>query len=179
MLNNKGVRGLVVASAIMALSTSATYAATQGTTGGNSTGTLDISVDVNDEVRISNLSDITGTFDGTNDVVGTSVACVYRNGTGLYNITASGDGAASAFTLTDGVIATPIPYSVDYDDGSGPTSLASGVTAAGMVGADQGSDTCANTGNNASITVTVAASDLLPAPASTYLGTLTLVVAPE
>lgn len=179
MFNNKGVRGLVVASAIMALSSTATFAATQGSTGGNSTGSIDISVDVNDEVRISNLSDITGVFDGSNDVVGSSNACVYRNGTGLYNITASGDGAASAFTLTDGVIASPIPYSVEYNDGSGPTALGAGVTAAGMAGADQGSDTCATTGNNATISVTIAAADLLSAPASTYLGTLTLVVAPE
>ncbi|MFK8032051.1 MAG: hypothetical protein AB8G18_17605 [Gammaproteobacteria bacterium] len=179
MLNNKGVRGLVVASAIMALSTTASFAATQGSTGGNSTGTLDISVDVNDEVRISNLSDITGVFDGSSDVVGSSNACVYRNGTGLYNITASGDGAANAFTLSDGVIATPIPYSVEFNDGTGATTMSAGVTAAGMVGADQGSDTCATTGNNATISVTVAAADLLPAPASTYVGTLTLVVAPE
>ena len=179
MLNSKGVRGLVVASAIMALSTTATFAATQGTTGGNSTGSLDISVDVNDEVRISNLSDITGVFDGSTDVVGSSNACVYRNGTGLCNITASGDGAGNAFTLTDGVIATPIAYSVEFNDGSGPTALTAGVTAAGMAGADQASDTCATTGNNATIGVTVAAADLLPAPAATYVGTLTLIVAPE
>lgn len=179
MLNNKGVRGLVVAGAVMALSTTASFAATQGTTGGNSTGTLDISVDVNDEVRISNLTDITGVFDGTNDVVGSSSACVYRNGTGLYNITATGDGAGNAFTLTDGVIATPIPYAVDYNDGSGAIPLTAGVTSSGMSGADQSSDTCATTGNNATISVTVAAADLLPAPAATYVGTLTLVVAPE
>ncbi|MEM7082790.1 MAG: hypothetical protein AAF465_08650 [Pseudomonadota bacterium] len=176
---DKKVRGLVIAGAVMALSAPTVYAATQGAVGGNSTGTLDISVDVDDEVRISNLTDITGSFDGTNDVTGSSNACVYRNGTGLYNITASGDGAANAFTLTDGVIASPIPYSVEFNDGSGPTALSTGVTASGMTGADQGSDTCATTGNNATISVTVAAADLLPAPAATYVGTLTLVVAPE
>ena len=56
-------------------------AATDGTLGATSTGTLDISVDVEDLVRISGLSDILLTFDatGTGDVVGSSTACVYRN----------------------------------------------------------------------------------------------------
>ena len=159
--------------------TTGSWAAVQGTTGGNSTGSLDMSVQVNDEVRISNLTDIVAAFDGTNDVVGTSSACVYRNGTGLYNLTAAGDGAASAFSLTDGVIATPIPYAVGFNDGGGDTAVTTGVTLTGLTGADQASDTCATTGNNATITVTVTAADLLPAPASTYLGTLTLLVAPE
>lgn len=179
MFNQKGFRSLVVAGAAMALVSPAALAATQGAVGGNSTGSLDISVEINDEVRISNLTDINATFDGVNDVVETSAACVYRNGTGLYNVSANGDGAAGAFTLTDGVIATPIPYSVSFDDGSGATALSTGVAATGMTGADTASDTCAGTGNNATIEVTITAADLLPAPAATYVGTLTLVVAPE
>jgi len=180
MLSKKLLGKLVVTTAVLALGTTASWAATQGAVGGNSTGTLDITVDVNDEVRISNLTDINGTFDGSNDVVGSSDACVYRNGSGQYNITASGDGAGNAFTLTDGVIATPIPYSVEFDDGTGAVGLTAGVTDTGKVGADPASDTCATTGsNNATVFVTVAAADLLPAPASTYVGTLTLVVAPE
>lgn len=169
----------ILATAVVALVGTAAYAATQGAVGGNSTGTIDVSVQVNDEVRISNLTDISGVFDGTNDVTGTSAACVYRNGTGLYRLTASGDGIGGAFTLTDGVIATPIPYSVSFDDGNGAQSLGAGSPLTGLNGADPTSDTCATTGNNGTVAVSIGATDLLSAPASTYAGTLTLVVAPE
>ena len=68
---------------------------------------------------------------------------------------------------------------MSYNDGNGPQGLTSGVALTGLDGADPSSDTCATTGNNGQIEVTIAAADLLPAPASTYAGTLTLVVAPE
>ena len=175
---NRLVRHVALGVAAAAFCGSA-YAATQGAVGGNSTGTIDISVTVNDEVRISNLSDINGVFDGVNDIVGTSAACVYRNGTGLYQITASGSGAAGAFTITDGVFPTPIPYSVTFDDGSGASAMATGVALTGQTGADPASDTCAGTGNNGTVEVTIAAADMVIAPAGSYTGTLTLVVAPE
>jgi len=175
---NRLIRNAALGVAVAAFCGSA-YAATQGAVGGNSTGSLDITVTVNDEVRISNLVDINGVFDGTNDIVGSSPACVYRNGTGLYQITASGSGAAGAFTITDGVFPTPIPYTVTYDDGSGASAMATGVTLAGQTGADPASDTCAGTGDNGTVGVTIAATDIVAAPAGSYTGTLTLVVAPE
>ena len=93
--------------------------------GFNSTGTLDINLDVNDEVRISNLTDINlGVFTGV-DAVGSSAACVYRNGTGNYQLTASGDGVAGAFTLTDGV--STVAYAVTYDDGGGALAASTGI----------------------------------------------------
>ena len=170
------VKTAVLVSAIVTSGT--VFAATQGTVGGTSTGDLDITVTVNDAVRISNLTDIVATFDGTNDVVETSAACVYRNGTGNYQITASGDGAGSAFTITDGV-AAPIPYTVTYDDGSGASAMTSTVALTGQTGGDGTSPVCTGTGNNGTIEVTVTAASLLGAPASTYAGTLTLTVAPE
>ncbi|MBT8143709.1 MAG: hypothetical protein KJO55_03350 [Gammaproteobacteria bacterium] len=152
-------------------------AATQGTVGFTSTGTLNINLAVNDEVRISNLTDINlGVFAGV-DAVGTSAACVYRNGTGNYQITASGDGAASAFTLTDGV--NTVPYSVQWDDGLGASAVTTGVALIGQTGADDASPTCATTGPNGTVTVTVAATDANGLPAATYAGVLTLLVAPE
>ena len=152
-------------------------AATDGLVGFNSTGTLDINLDVNDEVRISNLTDINlGVFAGV-DAVGSSAACVYRNGTGNYQLTASGDGAAGAFTLTDGV--STVPYSVTYDDGGGALGASTGIALTGLTGGDPGSATCAGTGNNGTVTVTVTAADASGLPAATYAGTLTLLVAPE
>lgn len=177
---NKGlknaIRGLVVGGVAVGLSGVA-LAATDGVVGPTSTGTVDISLDVNDLVRISNLTDINlGVFAGV-DAVGTSPACVYRNGTGNYNLTASGDGTAGAFTLTDGT--NTVPYSVSYDDGSGAAPATSGAVLGGLTGADPASDTCGTTGNNGTIEVTVAAADAAGLPAATYAGTLTLLVAPE
>lgn len=170
------LRGVLAAAVAVGLGATAT-AATDGTVGFNSTGTVVITLDVNDEVRISNLTDINlGVFAGV-DASGSSAACVYRNGTGAYQITATGDGVAGAFTLTDGT--NTVAYSVDFDDGSGALAMTSGTTLAGRTGADPGSATCATTGNNANVTATVLATDAATLPAGTYAGTLTLVVAPQ
>lgn len=178
---NKGlknaIRGLVVGGVAAGLSGVA-LAATDGVVGPTSTGTVDISLDVNDLVRISNLTDINlGVFSGA-DAVGTSAACVYRNGTGNYSLTASGDGTGGAFTLDDGA-GTTVPYSVSYNDGSGAAPATAGALLGGLTGADPASDTCGTTGNNGTIEVTVAAADAAGLPAATYAGTLTLLVAPE
>lgn len=152
-------------------------AATDGTVGFNSTGTVDITLAVNDEVRISNLADINlGVFGGA-DAVGTTDACVYRNGTGAYRITATGSGAASAFSLTDGT--NSVGYSVEFDDGTGAVAMGASTPMIGRTGADPASATCATTGNNAVVTTTVVATDAAALPAGTYTGTLTLLVAPE
>ena len=176
----KVAKGIVAGG--LAVAAASSFAATDGFTGFTSTGTLDITLNVTDEVRISNLQDIDlGTFGGT-DASGFSPACVYRNATGNYQITASGDGAASAFELSDllGGTAT-VPYSVTWDDGSasGAQSLASGVALTGLTGADTSSDTCGTTGNNGTVVVTVTAASAAALPAGDYAGTLTLVVAPE
>jgi len=153
------------------------FAATQGTTGFTSSGDLDISLTVNDEVKISNLVDINLPPFGGTDVTGTSDACIYRNGGGDYLITATGSGAANAFQLTDGT--NSVNYSVNYDDGTGSSSLASGV-ALSRTNAAEDDDDCVTFGaDNATIDVTVAAADASALPAAVYSGTLTLLVAPN
>jgi len=93
------------------------FAATPGTIGATSTGTLEIDLTIADEVRISNLEDIDlGQFAGAN-LTGGSPACVYRSGTGNYQITGSGSGTAGAFTLAGG--GATVAYSVDFTDGAG------------------------------------------------------------
>ncbi|MGB5247557.1 MAG: hypothetical protein WBM54_04850 [Woeseia sp.] len=178
---NKGlknaIRGLLVGGVAAGLSGVA-LAATQGTVGPNSTGTLDITLGVSDAVRISNLADINlGAFAGV-DAVGTSVACVFRNGTGNYQLTATGSGPLGEFRLANGT--DTVDYSVRYNDANtGAQAVTSGTLLSGLTGADPVSSTCATTGNNATVEVTVAATDAAGLPAATYAGTLTLVVAPE
>ena len=61
------------------MTSGAVIAATQGSVGGISTGSVNINVTVNDEVQISGLTDIpTATFDGVNDIQDSVTACVYR-----------------------------------------------------------------------------------------------------
>ncbi len=162
---------------VLAAAATGGFAATQGSTGFTSTGDLDISLTVNDEVKISNLVDINlAPFSGT-DVTGTSDACIYANGGGEYQITATGSGAANAFQLTDGT--NSVNYSVSYDDGTGASSLASGVALL-RTNAAEDDDDCVTLGDdNATIDVTVAAADASVLPAATYSGTLTLLVAPN
>lgn len=152
-------------------------AATQGEHGATSTGLLNIYVGIGDAVRISNLQDISGNFDGVNDLTGSSPACVYRNGTGKYNLTATGSGANGAFEVTDG--ANNLPVSVSYNDGSGEQQFIPGVQLTGLKGADVISPSCANTGDNGEISIVISATDLAAAPGSAYAGSVTLLLAPE
>ncbi|MEM6638801.1 MAG: hypothetical protein AAF610_02775 [Pseudomonadota bacterium] len=169
-------RSALAAALAMGLGSTA-LAATDGAVGFNSTGTVDITLAVNDEVRISNLTDINlGVFAGA-DAVGSTAACVYRNGTGAYRITATGSGAGGAFSLTDGT--NSVNYAVEFDDGTGSLAMGTATPLIGRTGADPASATCATTGNNATVTTTVAAADGAALPAGTYTGTLTLLVAPE
>lgn len=163
----------------LGMSSAAVMAATQGTLGTTSTGDLEITLDIDSLVRVSNLNDIDlGTFaGGAADLSGSDNFCIYRNGAGNYNITMTGSGAASAFTLTDGT--NTIPYSVSFTNG-GANAMATGTALTAQAGAFTANDTCNSGANdNVSVAVTVANSDLASAPASSYTGTLTMVVAPE
>ncbi|MEM7217681.1 MAG: hypothetical protein AAF515_04905 [Pseudomonadota bacterium] len=151
------------------------FAATQGTIGATSQGSVLISLDVDDVLQISGLTDILGlTFTGA-DVSGSTDACVYRNGGLAYSVTATGDGGAGGtdFSLSDAGGANSVPYTVSFDDGSGGSPLTSG-TAATMAGASDATD--CNSTPNVQVTVDIAAADAAAAPAGSYTGTLTLLV---
>lgn len=164
---------------VLAAAATGGFAATQGTTGFTSTGDLDISLTVNEEVKISNLVDITlPVFNGT-DVSDTSDACIYRNGGGNYQITATGSGPANAFQLVDGGNTVSVNYAVAYDDGTGFSALTSGSSLASSGASDIDDDCVTDGADNATIQVTVAAADASALPADTYSGTLTLLVAPN
>ena len=175
---SKATKGAVAGGLAVLIAANGFALPSQGAVGATSTGTLDITLTVLDEVRISNLTDIPlGSFLG-DDLVGSSPACVYRSGTGLYGITAEGDGTGDAFILSE-TGGAEIPYVVTYDDGTGAESLTTGTPLTGRSNGDKGSDTCTTTGNNGTIEVTVASGDMAGKTAAAYTGTLTLTVAPE
>ena len=165
-----------MSAAIFIVDVSVAFAATPGTTGFTSTGSIGISLTVLDDVKISNLADIPLTFSGA-DVSGTSSACVYRYGdTGLYDVTGMGSGAGNTYILTDGT--NTVTYDVEFDDGSGFSSLVSGVAMASE-NATNVDDDCATGGNNALIQVSIEAESVPVLPTTTYTGTLMLLLAPH
>ena len=171
----RNLLGITALSAGMMVSATS-FAATQGTVGGTSTGDLDIQVTINDAVRISNLTDVVTTFTGT-DISAPQTVCVYRNSTGDYNITATGDGGTGTeFKIAD--TGVEIDYAVSWNDGSGASAMTSNTALTGQQNADTSDPNCGG-GDTATLTIGVLASDMVAVPTGVYTGTLTLTVAPE
>jgi len=149
----------------------------QNNNGSAASAGFEVRVALPEQIRISGLDPIAlGSFDGVSDLAGSDSLCVYRNSSGaIYSLLATGDGAGGAFAVSNGV--TAVPYAVEYDDGGGFTALASGVpiTASGAntVAMDCGGSP------NASVRVVVLAADVNAAAPGAYIGTLTLMVAPQ
>jgi hypothetical protein len=167
---------------IVAVSTTA-QAASQGTLGTTSTGSVGISASVPGRVQISGLAD----FAFTNQDPSTAASsaknvCVWSNtATKGYNITATGNGASSAFTLTDGT--NTVPYSVEWAGTSAQTSgtaLTSGSNLTGLTSTAVNPTCSSAPTTTASLIVKLTAANLQSmVAAASYTGTLTLVVAPE
>src|SRR5689334_1477427 len=83
---------------------SAAHAATQGTLGSTSTGSITINASVPNRIQLTGLSDVS--FTNQDPAVAGANAqnlCVWSNSaTRGYYVTATGSGAASAFTLANG-----------------------------------------------------------------------------
>lgn len=127
-------------------------------------------------IRISGLDSIDlGAFDGVSNRQGEDDFCVYSNGlTGRYTVTGYGQGGDGAFQVASG--AGTLPVQVEYDDGSGFVPMAPGAVAPKQ-NADRVSIDCVG-GSTAHLRTTVEAADLRNAPAGTYTGEITLIVAP-
>lgn len=159
-------------------------ASTQGTFGATSTGSLTINASVPGRVRISGLSDVTfASVDPSADAIDAQNVCVWSNtSTRGYSITATGSGAANAFTLSSGALPV-VPYTVEWAQTSGQAS-GTGITAStaltGQTSSAINPDCSAGPAASASLIVSVASSALQGMTSGvTYNGTLTLVVAPE
>lgn len=153
--------------------------AADGTPGATSTGTMALSVTVPNIVVIRDVTDpAPAIFDGSTDVDFTDSVCVGTNGAAGYNVTATSTNTVSTnFELTDGT--DVVQYNVAWANSSGAVAGTafgnSGLTqnfAAGPVS----NIGCAAT--NATVVITVPAANLQAVPASTYLDSLELLVAP-
>lgn len=166
-----------------ALAGEAAQAATQGSLGSTSTGSVSISASVPSRVRISGLSDVALTnVDPSLDASNAQNVCVWSNtSTKGYNITAAGSGAGSAFTLANAALT--VPYTVEWSASSGQTSgtaLTTGASLTGLTSTATNANCASGPSASASLIVKIAAADLQNMqPSANYTGTLTMVVAPE
>lgn len=158
-------------------------AATQGSLGATSTGTVSISASVPARARISGLVDVA--FINQDPASAASFAqdvCVWSNtATKGYSITASGDGTASAFTLAGA--STTVPYTVQWSSSSGQssgTALTASSSLAGLVSTATQQTCATGPAASASLVVGMSAATLQSMEAlANYTGVLTLLVAPQ
>ena len=174
-------KGMLLACCSFALP-GAAVAATQGTAGATSTGSVGISATVPGRVQISGLTDVAfGTVDPASAASQNEDVCVWSNTSGrAYQVTATGSGASNAFTLSDGT--NLLPYAVEWAATAGQTSgnaLAAGTALTGLASTATSPTCSSGAAASASLIVKMTAANLQAAVASTYSGTLTLVVAPQ
>ena len=106
MMFNRLCKMLMAGAAASLLLAEPAMASTQGSFGATSTGSLTINASVPGRVRISGLGDVTfASVDPTIDATDAQDVCVWSNtSTRGYSITATGSGAAGAFTLASGAL---------------------------------------------------------------------------
>ncbi|OBV10581.1 hypothetical protein [Erythrobacter dokdonensis] len=161
-------------------------ASTQGTPGPTSTGTVTINASITPEVNISNLDDFTFTATQLATAVNTGRPagltddiCLWTNNVdNTLFVTATGDGAGGAFTLTDG--SRTLPYSVTLRVIASQFQLTPGTKTRPIVISNAGVDCSAfRNGTNASLAIILQRDDIAAMEATTtYTGVLTLLVSP-
>ena len=158
-------------------------AATQGSLGSTSTGSIVINASVPNRVQLTGLADVSFlNQDPAIAALNAQNVCVWSNtSTKGYNVTASGSGAANAFTLANGALT--VPYGVQWAASSGQSSgtvLTTGSALTGLTSTATNATCSSGPSKTASLIVTIATPALQSMQAATtYTGTLTLVVAPE
>lgn len=161
----------------------AASAATQGSLGATSTGSISIGASVPNRVQLSGLSDVSFTNqDPATAALNAQNVCVWSNtSTKGYNVAASGSGASGAFTLANGALT--VPYSVEWAQTSGQSSgtgLAVSTALTGQKSTATNALCASGPSSTASLIIKMSTASLQSMQAATtYTGTLTLVVAPE
>ncbi len=165
----------------------AAQAATQGTAGTTSTGTVVINASIQARVRISNLTDLTFADSDFAPVIGTgnsvqkteNVCAWSNNADRSYFITASGSGAANAFTLASSTNPV-IPYGVSWAQSTGQTTGAAltAATKSSKLVSTATTSSCSG-GGSATLIVAITGADAEAMLAgAAYTGTLTLLMTP-
>jgi len=178
--------------AVAALLAMSGYAATQGSIGPNSTGTVDITYVQGINVRINGFEDMAlGTWSGSGPMTAQDNLCIGRTGASFfgagasYRILARGDGEPgdpAAFTLSNG--AARLKYRAFFNDQGGTAGRQELTAGSALTGQNSFGlwyffnmiFNCAV--ENANISIEVPQSELSGAN-GVYLGTLSLMLMPE
>ncbi len=143
-------------------------------------GDMEISVSINARVWLTRLNDIDlGTYAGSGDLSGRARMCVYRNDTGVYDITATSANASEGrFRAAFGD--HYVPYQVNFQDRSGNSfeDVQSGERLTGLQGNTIALLCVFSFGRNAALDVSFRESDLQAAPPGRYQDVITLLVEP-
>lgn len=159
------------------------HAATQGSLGATSTGTVAISASVPARARLTGLTDVAFTsVDPSSAASNAQSVCAWSNtATKSYTVTATGSGASSAFTLANGALT--VPYSVQWAGSASQTSgsaLTAGTASSSFVSTATNQQCASGPTASASLIIGIGANDLQSMQASTsYTGTLTLLMTPQ
>ena len=182
-MDNARYRRLVAGIIMAALAQGTALGATQGSLGSTSTGSISIGASVPNRIQISGLADVSFTNqDPATPAANAQNVCVWSNtSTKGYNVTATGSGTGSAFTLANG--AATVPYAVEWAGSSGQstgTALTTGSALTGLTSTATNATCSSGPGSSASLIVKIPTTRLQSMQAAaSYTGTLTLVVAPE
>jgi hypothetical protein len=172
--------GAAVSTALLAGSAGA---ATQGTLGATSTGSISITASVANRAQITGLTDVTFTaVDPGTAATQPQSNCVWSNtSTKGYSITATGSGTAGAFTLANA--GATVPYSVQWAQSSGQssgTALTAGTALPGQISTAANPTCSTSPTTTSSLVVGIAPTNLQSMVAgASYTGTLTLLVSPQ
>ncbi|MCW3797711.1 hypothetical protein OMW55_07830 [Sphingomonas sp. BN140010] len=184
MFSNRLVRRLPVALLLATAAAGTANAATDGSLGTTSTGSVAINASVAGRVQISGLRNVTfSAVDPGAAIADNQDVCVWSNTAGRkYKITASGSGTGGAFKLASSGL-TDVDYSVEWNQAAGAnagTALTNGSTLAGQASLATAPTCSSGPIKSASLIVRMDTTNLQNMQAgATYTGTLTLVVAPE
>ena len=182
--SGRTIAAWTVGAALVAASLAAPAdAATQGSIGLTSTGSVAISATVLQRAQITGLTDIAfGSLDPAVAATASQSDCVWSNTAGKgYTITATGSGTGGAFTIANG--AATVPYSVQWAATASQTSgtaLTTGTASGSLVTTATTPGCTAGPATTSSLIVSIAAAGLQTmVAAANYTGTLTLVVQPQ
>lgn len=165
----------------------AAFAATQGTQGTSSSGSVNLSLTMQQRVIVARLNDITidgTTWDGSSDIVSTAEDfCLGQNVGFPVDVTfTSTNGTAPAFTAQD-TTGNTVDYNVFFANGTGATTtdtqVGSGTAETNLTMASQQNIGCA--ADNASIVVQFVGTDLQAATTdgTAFTDTVTILVQPN
>jgi hypothetical protein len=182
-MRNLPTKLLIAASACGALFSVPVDAATQGTLGVTSTGSISITASVANRAQITGLSDVTfAAVDPGTAASNAQSDCVWSNtATKGYSITATGSGTSGAFTLANGSLS--VPYTVQWAASASQTTgstLTAGTALGGMTSTAVNPTCSTSPTTTSSLIVGISAANLQSMTAATnYTGTLTLLVTPQ